>query len=110
MFLLRWGEAVSLWNWTANTPVVQPLHVTWVAVERRCQVKPKDSERKPVPVPLYSQHIQLTLTGKRTQASAMRSRRLMAWAVAWPAGMQGNVLNQKFSTSFRPGVTFVHQY
>jgi hypothetical protein len=47
--------------------------------------KPKYSGEKPVPVPLCPPQIPHGLTRDRTQASAVRGRRLTAWAMARPS-------------------------
>jgi hypothetical protein len=48
------------------------------------QGKTEELGEKPVPVPLYPPQIPHGLTQARTRASAVRSRRLTTWAMAWP--------------------------
>jgi hypothetical protein len=44
----------------------------------------RSTRRKPVPVPLCPPQIPHDLTRARTRASAVGSRRLTVWAIAWP--------------------------
>jgi hypothetical protein len=53
-------------------------------VEWNWQVKTKELEEKPVPVPLCPPQIPHGLTRDRTRASAVGGRRLTAWAMARP--------------------------
>jgi hypothetical protein len=69
---------LSLWNSTANGPTIHPPDDTWVNMESQRN----DVERgKPVPVPLCPPQIRYGLPWERTRASAVRSRRITAWAV-----------------------------
>jgi hypothetical protein len=54
----------------------------WNEIDRG---KPKYSGKKPVPVPLCPPQIPQGLTWDRTPASAVRGRRLTAWAMARPS-------------------------
>jgi hypothetical protein len=61
--LFHFNEAQVEWNWQGKTEIF---------------------ERKPVPVPLCPPQIPHGLTRNRTRASAVRGRRLTAWAMARP--------------------------
>jgi hypothetical protein len=56
-----------------------------VAVEWNWQGKTEVLEEKPAPVPLCPPQITHGLTGDQTRASAVRGRRLTAWAIARPS-------------------------
>jgi hypothetical protein len=53
----------------------------WNAIDRD---NPKNSEKKPVPLPLYPPQITPARNRSRTWASVARGRRLTAWAMARP--------------------------
>jgi hypothetical protein len=60
------------------------IRVWRARVEWWWEGKTEDLEDKPVPLPLCSSHISNGLTRARTRFSAVRGRRLTAWAIARP--------------------------
>jgi hypothetical protein len=82
------GVRPRLWTATTNGPTVHPPHDTWVwtaTVEWYWQGKPEHLGNKPAPVPFCPPQIPHGLTRARTRASAVRDRRLTAWAMARPS-------------------------
>jgi hypothetical protein len=65
-------------------PLSQVMEHRWNETDRG---KPKYSGEKPVPVPLCPPQIPHGLTWDRTRASAVRGRRLTAWAMARPPSL-----------------------
>jgi hypothetical protein len=55
--------------------------------------------RKPVPVPFCPPNIPHDLTWARTRAPAVGSRRLTAWAMAWPFLCLGHRIQTGFGTT-----------
>jgi hypothetical protein len=64
--------------------IPQMIWVWRATVEWYWQGKPKNSEKKPVPVPLCPPQFPHWLTRARTRAFAVRGRRLTTWAMARP--------------------------
>jgi hypothetical protein len=89
LLLQRWGETMSLWNcglWRALCPSPRwYMSVYGAAVEWYWQGKTEGLGEKPVPVPLCSPQNPHELPWAQTRASAVRNRRLTAWAMARPA-------------------------
>jgi hypothetical protein len=79
----RWGETTSPNYSHQRAQVHSPRDMMsrWNDTDRG---KPKNSERKPVPVWLRPPQIPHALIRARTRASALRCRRLTAWAIARP--------------------------
>jgi hypothetical protein len=75
--------------WTSATSgsTVHPPDDIWVSramVEWYWQAKRKNSEKKPVQVPLFSSHIPRALSQGRNRASTVRGQRLTAWVMERP--------------------------
>jgi hypothetical protein len=81
-------DGVSLCVWTEATswPVVHPQHEKWVcrATMEWYWQRNRRILIKHTPVPLSTPQIPRELTRVRTRASAVRGRRLIAWAMARP--------------------------
>jgi hypothetical protein len=83
--VLRWCEAMSMWNGASNGPFVHPPHI-WVNMEQQRwndidRGKPNDSEKKLSPCHFVHHK---GLPWARTRASAVSSRRLTPWPMARP--------------------------
>jgi hypothetical protein len=82
--LCRWGETTSLNGDHQRTYCSSPRWYMSVesVVEWYWQAKKENLGEEPFPVPLCPPKIPLGLTRARTRASAVRDRRLTAWAMA----------------------------
>jgi hypothetical protein len=80
------------WDWVhlVRWPLTGLLHLTRMVDEcgavggKRIGRGNRSTRRKPAPVPLCPPQIPHDLTWARTRAAAVGSRRLTAWAMAWP--------------------------
>jgi hypothetical protein len=80
-------DGVRMWLWTTanNRPIVHPLGDIWGAmVEWYWQGKTKELGEILITVTLLPPQIQHGLTRAQSRASAVRCRRLTAWAIARP--------------------------
>jgi hypothetical protein len=84
---------LCLWTAVTNWPIVYPPDIwVWRAmVEWYWQGKAEELGEKPVLVPLCPLQIPRGLTWARSWASAVRGRRLSAWAMARPLGQFARV-------------------
>jgi hypothetical protein len=82
VFLTGWDYVSELLPLTDTLFIPQMIWVWGATVEWYWQGKTKELEEKPVPVLLCLPQIPHELTRERTRASAVRGRRLTAWAMA----------------------------
>jgi hypothetical protein len=89
------GVRLSVWSWAADASIFRSpddTRVTGYGVYGFWQ---------PIPVPLYPPQIPYWLSWARTRASAARSRRLTARAMAWPYRAMLIKTRTKFGMKFR---------
>jgi hypothetical protein len=82
-------DALQPWGSLCNPMMMMiiifcPFRSNGAPVEWNWQGKTEELGEKPVPVPLCPRQIPHALTRDRTRASALRGRRLTAWAMARP--------------------------
>jgi hypothetical protein len=86
LLLLRWGETMSLWNWTAKGPIVHPQVITWVNIEQRWddtdRGKLKDSEKNLSQCHFVHNKSHMDWPGREPGSLVLRSQRLTTWAMA----------------------------
>jgi hypothetical protein len=81
------------WDWVhlVRQPLTGLLYQPWMTDDERGAVSEmrigrgnRSTQRKPAPVPLCPSQNPHDLTWAQTQATAVESQRLTAWAMAWP--------------------------
>jgi hypothetical protein len=86
-FMLRWGETMSLWNWTANRPIVHPRNGPWVCEYKQrnyfARGKPNESEKNLSHYTLHTTN-PTWITLVANPGLRVESRRLTAWAMTRP--------------------------
>jgi hypothetical protein len=97
---------VVVGTWTIKAPLSNPRTIyVWMCRTGWVILAAENKEEKLVPVPLHPTQIPHVLTGARTRTSAVRSRRLTAWAMVRPA-----LRLPVFAASISRGLVIVGKY